>query len=433
MSSVAFDKIVPFGQAFVLDNMLLTLTLKKRGAFFLCLVDVSVDSRKHRKSRLGSCLGRHISGLLDGVEDSTAPCSGNLRKEPVLNGIPLGAVRRIVGDSDVNAQPLGRFHETPFELPAPCIVGTSSITKDADTLCSWIYITEVFLPLLHKAVAGKLRSVVARTEGHVAGILHDIIDAMRHHLSVGERGKVMVVHLDGFSAVDCSVVTPERTEKLLSLRVHAEQGSARLLTPFPQLLNILELFVASLAISHRQSLYRFSSRVPFSLYDLPDGIEAYLYMVLLREYLLDLRGSQPEPLRVGILRKPCYIELYYLAEDGEILGMLRERTLPASSLFADSAIIEVLTYLKFMTTSVDGVTGYIENAADKADAMPAIPFCYDSDELSRLSLVCVSEVLHFLVCYYICWIIRDLHNCLEFSYKGTNFLADLRIYNVNNQ
>ena len=45
-------------------------------------------------------------------------------------------------------------------------------------------------------------------------------------------------------------------------------------------------------------------------------------MVLLREYRLDLRWSQPEPLRVGILRKPCYIELYYLSEDGDILGML---------------------------------------------------------------------------------------------------------------
>jgi hypothetical protein len=47
--------------------------------------------------------------------------------------------------------------------------------------------------------------------------------------------------------------------------------------------------------------------------------------------------------------------------------------------------------------------------------------------LSRLSLVCVSEVLHFFVRYYICWIIRNLHNCLEFSYKGTNFSADLRM------
>ena len=427
MSSVAFDKIVAFGQNFVFDDMLLTLTLKERVAFFLCLIGVSVDSRKYSESRLGSCLGRHIAGLLDGVEDSSAPYSGNLREEHVLYGVPFGAVRRIVGNPDVDAQSLGCFHETPLELPASGIVGTSSITKDADTLCTWIYMAEVLLPLLHKTVAGKLRSVVAHSKGHIAGIPHDIVDAVRHHLATGERGIVMVVHLDGFCAVGCSVVTSEQAKDFLFLRVHAEYGSACLLTPFTQLLNILELFVAPLAISHRQSLYRLASGVPLSLYDLPDDIETYFYMVLLREYLLDLRGSQPEPLRIGILRKPCYIELYYLAEDGDILGMLGERTLPASTLFADSALVEVLSCLKLMTTSVDGITGHLKGIADKADTMPAKPFCYDSDELSRLSLVCVSEVLHFFVCYYICWIIRDLHNCLEFSYKGTNFSADLRI------
>lgn len=427
MSSVAFDKIVPFGQNFVLDDMPVTLTLKERVAFFLCLINVSVDSRKYSESRLGSCLGSHIASLLDGVEDGSAPYSGNLREEHVLYGIPLGAVRRIVGNPNVEAQSFGCFHEAPLELPASGIVGTSSVTKDTDTLYTWIYIPEVFLPLFHQTIAGKLRSIVTHSKGHIAGIPHDIVDAVRHHLAVGERGIVMVVHLDGFSAVGCSVVTSERAKDFLFLRVHAEYGSACFLTPFSQLFNILELFVTPLAISHRQGLYRLASGVPISLYNLSDSIEAYLYMVLLREYRLDLRWSQPEPLRVGILRKPCYIELYYLSEDGDILGMLGERTLPSTSLFADSALFEVLSCLKLMTASVDGITGHIKGIADKVDTMPAKPFCYDSDELSRLSLVCVSEVLHFFICYYICWIIRDLHNCLEFSCKGTNFSADLRI------
>ena len=423
MSSVAFDKIVPFGQNFVLDDMPVTLTLKERVAFFLCLINVSVDSRKYSESRLGSCLGSHIASLLDGVEDGSAPYSGNLREEHVLYGIPLGAVRRIVGNPNVETQSFGCFHEAPLELPASGIVGTSSVTKDTDTLYTWIYIPEVFLPLFHQTIAGKLRSIVTHSKGHIAGIPHDIVDAVRHHLAVGERGIVMVVHLDGFSAVGCSVVTSERAKDFLFLRVHAEYGSACFLTPFSQLFNILELFVTPLAISHRQGLYRLASGVPLSLYNLSDSIEAYLYMVLLREYRLDLRWSQPEPLRVGILRKPCFIELYYLSEDGDILGMLGERTLPSTSLFAYSALFEVLSCLKLMTTSVDGITGHIKGIADKVDTMPAKPFCYDSDELSRLSLVCVSEVLHFFICYYICWIIRDLHNCLEFSYKGTNFFS----------
>ena len=427
MSSVAFDKIVPFGQDFVLDDMPLTLPLKERVAFFLCLIYVSVDSRKYCESSLGCCHGSHLSGLLDGIEDCTVPCSGNLREEPVLYGVPLGAVRRIVGDSDVDAQSLSRFHEVPFELPASSIVGTSSVTKNADAFYTWIYMTEVLLPLFHKAVAGKLCRIMAHAEGHVASVPAHIVDAMRHHLAVGERGVVVVVYLYGLGSICCSVVTPERAKEFLLLRVHAENRDTLRRTFLPQLLYILELLVAQLTLCHWQSLYRLASGITFCLNNLPDGIEAYPYVVLLIEYRLDLRGSQPEPLRVGILRESCDIKFYYLPEDVDILGMLGERTLPASSLFADSTLIEVLFEMKLMTASIDGVTGYIQDAADKAYTMPAIPFCYDSDKLSRLSLVSVLEVFHFLVCYYICWIIRDPHNCLKYSYKGTDFSADLRI------
>jgi len=38
MSSVAFDKIVPFGQDFVLDDVPCTLTFKERVALCLCLI-----------------------------------------------------------------------------------------------------------------------------------------------------------------------------------------------------------------------------------------------------------------------------------------------------------------------------------------------------------------------------------------------------------
>ena len=91
MSSVASDKIVPFGQDFVLDDMPLTVTLKEWVAFFLCLIDVSVDSRKCCESCFCGRFGSHISGLLDGVEDCTAPCFGNLREEPYQRAVK-GAV-----------------------------------------------------------------------------------------------------------------------------------------------------------------------------------------------------------------------------------------------------------------------------------------------------------------------------------------------------
>ena len=60
-------------------------------------------------------------------------------------------------------------------------------------------------------------------------------------------------------------------------------------------------------------------------------------------------------------------------------------------------------------------------------------FGNNGGELPRLSLVSVFEVLHLLLCYNICWIFRDAHNCLENSCNVTEFLADYEIYYVNNQ
>ena len=102
MSLVAFDKIVPLGQDFVLDDMPLTLAFKEWVALFLCLIDASVDRREYGESSLGSRSGSQFACLLNGVEHRPAPHSGNLREESVLNGIPLGAVRRIMSDTDVD-------------------------------------------------------------------------------------------------------------------------------------------------------------------------------------------------------------------------------------------------------------------------------------------------------------------------------------------
>ena len=427
MSSVASDKIVPFGQSFVLDDILVTLTFKEWVTFFLCLIDSSVDGCKYNESRTCCRSGSQFACLLNGIKDLTSPHSGNLREEPVLNGIPFGAVRRIMGNSDVYTKFFCQQHKEPLELPAPCIIRATTVTEDEYGLYAWIYVPDVLLPLLGEALAGKLCGVVAHSKGHVASVPYDIVDAVRHHPAIGERGIVVVVYHNRLCSVGCTVIMPIRAKEFLLLRVHTEYGYAMLSTVFSQPLYILELLVAQLAVCHRQSLYRLATSEILGLDDLPDGIGAYLYMILFREYLLNLRGTQTKPLRVSILRKSGYIKFYYLTEDGDVLGMLGERTLPASSLLADSALFEVFADFKFMESPIDGISSDRKNAADKTYALPAVPFGYNGSELPRLPLIQVHKVLHLLVCYYICWIIRDLHNCLEFSYKGTNFSADSRM------
>ena len=193
MSSVAFDKIVPFGQDFVLDDVPCTLTFKERVALCLCLIDPSVDRCEYSKPCFGSCPGCQFTCLFNGVEHCSAPNSGDLREESVLYRIPLGAVRRVMGYSDVNAQPLGQLDKTPLELPAPCVVRASTVTEYEYALRIWVNVSEVLLPLLGKAFTGKLGSVVANSEGHVTGVPLDIIDTIRHYLAIGECGIVYQV------------------------------------------------------------------------------------------------------------------------------------------------------------------------------------------------------------------------------------------------
>ena len=81
MSSVAFDKIVPFGQDFVLDDMALTLALKEWVALFLCLIDSSVDRCKHSKPSFCFCPRCQFAGLFKCVEHSSAPNPGDLRED----------------------------------------------------------------------------------------------------------------------------------------------------------------------------------------------------------------------------------------------------------------------------------------------------------------------------------------------------------------
>ena len=174
MSSVASDKIVPFGQDFVLDDMSVTLTFKEWVAFCLCLIDSSVDGCEYSESRLSSRSGCQFACLLNGIEHSPAPDSGDLREEPVLNGIPLRAVRWVMGNTDIDAKSLCQLYQTPFELPAPGVVRSTSIAENEDGLRTRIDMPKVLFPLLSETLAGKLGRIMAYSKGHVTSVPRDI-------------------------------------------------------------------------------------------------------------------------------------------------------------------------------------------------------------------------------------------------------------------
>ena len=76
-----------------------------------------------------------------------------------------------MGNSDVYAESLGQLDETPFPLPASCVIGTSPVAEYENGLCSRVYVPNVLFPLLCETVASKLSRIVIQAKGHVAGFL----------------------------------------------------------------------------------------------------------------------------------------------------------------------------------------------------------------------------------------------------------------------
>ena len=63
MSLVAFDKIVPFWQDFILDDRSVILALKERVAWLLCLIGASVNRREYGQPGLSPCSCSQLAGL----------------------------------------------------------------------------------------------------------------------------------------------------------------------------------------------------------------------------------------------------------------------------------------------------------------------------------------------------------------------------------
>lgn len=104
MALTAFDTIIPFGKILVKDNVFLVFRLIRGGTLPLGLVLISVDCGEHSQPSLCPRLGCQQLSLLHQIEDGAFPRPAYLGEELVLDGIPLGAIRRVMRHNDVNAQ-----------------------------------------------------------------------------------------------------------------------------------------------------------------------------------------------------------------------------------------------------------------------------------------------------------------------------------------
>ena len=76
----------------------------------------------------------------------TSPAAGNLREEPVLDGIELGTIRRIMHDEKPHAHPVCKVHEILLDDSVRTGVGASSVAQDYKSMRVRVLLLHVFIP-----------------------------------------------------------------------------------------------------------------------------------------------------------------------------------------------------------------------------------------------------------------------------------------------
>ena len=84
----------------------------------------------HLQPLLRSSHRSPVSSILKGHKRGAAPAAGDLRKEPVLDGIELGTIRRIMNHKKPDTQFVGKVHNVLLDDYVRAGVRSSAVEQD---------------------------------------------------------------------------------------------------------------------------------------------------------------------------------------------------------------------------------------------------------------------------------------------------------------
>ena len=94
----------------------------------------AIQMRGDRQTRLGSGGADEAEDLLVAVEWLTRPVFGDLREKAMLDGVPLGSARRIVGHGEGEATGIGELDlEFGFPGATPAAIAAAGVTEQQQT------------------------------------------------------------------------------------------------------------------------------------------------------------------------------------------------------------------------------------------------------------------------------------------------------------
>ena len=260
------------------------------------------------------------AGVSDREERRTAPGASYLGEEAMLDGVELGAVRRVVHDENLQPDAVGEVHEILLDDTVPAGVGAAAVAEDDEHFGIRVKVLEVTVPDPLYVVADEFGGVVACTYREISRVVRHVVDAVRHNLASGESIEVVVESLGRGCAVHLPVPL-EVAELLLLLGVHADDWDSRLHAGGFRRANLHELGISVLHLAQRKALRERPFLESFSLYHLPYNIVGHV-MSTPEELAANLGDTDVEPDHAFVLRKACHVPGNNVPERSHPFGML---------------------------------------------------------------------------------------------------------------
>lgn len=312
--------VVPVVEGIVEDNQSGEPCMERLTHLPFGLIHLVHDFCKDIQSFLCHSSCRPAAGVRDGEERSPAPGACYLGEEAMLDGVELGAVRRVVHDEKLHANAVGEVHKVLLDDAVPAGVGCASVTEDDEHSRIRVETFHVPVPDPLNVLAHELGGVVGGAYREISRVERKVINAVRQNHAPGERFEVMVESLGRGCAVHPPVPL-EVSNQILLLAIYADDGDSCLHAGGFRLINLHKLRVPVLHFTQRKALRERPPLEAFILEHLPHDIARHVVSPF-KELAADLGNTDVEPDNALVLRKARHVPGNDVAECRHPFGML---------------------------------------------------------------------------------------------------------------
>lgn len=133
-----------------------------------------------RQARLGSGGADEAEDLLVAVERLPCPVFGDFREEAMLNGVPLGRARGIVGHGEGEAKGIGELGlEFGFPGATPVAIAAARVAEQQQAPGVGLAHAPFVVPPARNRASGEGRRIVRDADGDAAAIGQHVVNAVR--------------------------------------------------------------------------------------------------------------------------------------------------------------------------------------------------------------------------------------------------------------